>query len=111
MVRAAARHQGKHMQVKRQLFRPGRRIEQIGKLAAHPFFTRRKRSDAPEAGTISAISSARRGILPHLAVNAGALFSIAFSLLLVAALAALVVAFMRDIRRDIFELDNFTAPR
>jgi len=100
------------MQVKRQLFRPGRRIEQIGKLAAHPFFTRRKKTDvAQNDGAVTGISTQRRGLLPRLAENAGALFSIAFSLLLVAALAALVVAFARDIRRDVFELDNFTAPK
>jgi len=111
MVRAAARHQGKHMQVKRQLFRPGRRIEQIGKLAAHPFFTRRKRPGAAQGGAVTESSSVRRGVLPSLAENAGALFSISISLLLVVALAALVFAFVRDIRRDIFELDAFTAPK
>ena len=99
------------MRLKRQLFRPGRRIEQIGKLGAHPFFSRR---EAPRAGSPLAGGSApprRRGLLPHLAENAGALFSIAISLVLLAALVALSYAFLRDIRRQAIEFDTFTAPR
>src|SRR5215831_7070069 len=101
------------MQIKRQLFRPGRRIEQIGRLATHPFFARRKRSDdvAPSAASPAVAATAARGLLPRMAENAGALFSITISLILVAALVALMFAFLRDIRRDAFELDNFSAPR
>jgi len=99
------------MRLKRQLFRPGRRVEQIGRLAAHPFFTRRNAAKAGSPGVVPpALPQERRGVLARLAENAGALFSITVSLLLVAALLALVVAFVRDIRRDAFELESFTAP-
>jgi tetratricopeptide (TPR) repeat protein len=96
------------MGLKRQLFRPGRRVEQIGKLAAHPFFARRD-----PARDVSPLADRphRRGLLPHLAENAGALFSIAVSLVLLAAVVALTYAFVRDIRRGAVELDTFTAPR
>jgi tetratricopeptide (TPR) repeat protein len=98
------------MRLKRQLFRPGRRVEQIGKLATHPFFTRRDAGKGLPPSAVSA-QSPRRGVLTRVAESAGALFSIALSLLLLAALAALTYAFMRDIRRDAFELDVFTAPK
>jgi tetratricopeptide (TPR) repeat protein len=97
------------MRIKRQFFRPGRRIEQIGELAAHPFFSRREAGRA-YAGAATAPQAPKRGVMARLAENAGALFSITVSLVLVAALAALMVAFVRDIRRDAFELDNFGAP-
>ena len=97
------------MRLKRQLFRPGRRVEQIGKLATHPFFTRRAAVKAsPPADSAR---PPKRGLLLGLAENAGALFSATLSLLLVAALFALTYAFVRDIRRDAFELDTFTAPK
>ena len=108
------------MRLKRQLFRPGRTIERIGKLAAHPFFARRAPAPAaappaapPAAAPLHAPPPAppRRGLLPTLAEHAGALFSIAISLVLLAALAALTYAFVRDIRRDDFELDTFSAPK
>ncbi len=97
------------MRLKRQLFRPGRRIEQIGGLAAHPFFARQAsaRTDPPRADG----AARRRGLLPGLAENAGALFSIAMSLVLLAALIALTYAFVRDIRRNVIEFDTFTAPK
>ena len=96
------------MRLKRQLFRPGRRVEQIGKLATHPFFTRH---EAGKGHAPSGVSAPRRGVLPRAAESSGALFSIAVSLLLLAALLALTYAFVRDIRRDAFELDVFTAPK
>ena len=99
------------MQIKRQLFRPGRRIEQISRLATHPFFARRKRSSASASAEGSSAAPGPRGFLPRMAENAGALFSIAISLTLVAALAALMFALVRDIRRDAFELDSFSTPR
>ena len=96
------------MRLKRQLFRPGRTIERIGKLAANPFFSRH----APGVAAMSAYAAPpRRGLLPNLAEHAGALFSIAISLVLLAALIALTYAFVRDIRRDAFELDTFSAPK
>jgi tetratricopeptide (TPR) repeat protein len=98
------------MRLKRQLFRPGRRIEQIGKLATYPFFTRREAGKVPSPPAV-ARRPPGRGLLPRIAENSGALFSIVVSLLLVAALLALTYAFVRDIRRDAFELDVFTAPK
>ncbi len=104
------------MRLKRQLFRPGRSIERIGKLAAHPFFARRAPASAaappaPRPPVPPPPAPPRRGLLPNLAEHAGALFSIAISLVLLAALAALTYAFVRDIRRDGFELDTFSAPK
>jgi tetratricopeptide (TPR) repeat protein len=102
------------MNLRRQFFRPGRRLEQIGKLGAHPFFVRSRdgRSSLPAAPPSPMFpAAARRGLLPRLAENAGALFSIVVSVLLVAALVALSFAFLRDLRRDAFELDAFTAPK
>jgi tetratricopeptide (TPR) repeat protein len=102
------------MRLKRQLFRPGRRVEQIGKLGAHPFFARTREGRSSLIGTTTPPSvpkAARRGLLPRLAENAGALFSIVVSVLLIAALVALTFAFLRDLRRDAFELDAFTAPK
>jgi tetratricopeptide (TPR) repeat protein len=108
------------MRLKRQLFRPGRTIERIGKLAAHPFFARRAAAPAgaPPAAPAAAAplhvpppAPPQRGLLPTLAEHAGALFSIAISLVLLVALAALTYAFVRDIRRDDFELDTFSAPK
>ena len=99
------------MRLKRQLFRPGRRVEQIGKLAAHPFFARRAREHAVAPPGHPVAPPPRRGLLPNLAEHAGALFSIAISLVLLAALVALSVAFVRDIRREAIEFDTFTAPR
>jgi tetratricopeptide (TPR) repeat protein len=99
------------MRLKRQLFRPGRRVEQIGKLAAHPFFARRAPESAVGAPGHAAGSPPRRGLLPNLAEHAGALFSIGVSLVLLAALVALTYAFVRDIRRQAVELDTFTAPK
>ena len=95
------------MRIKRQLFRPGRTIERIGKLGANPFFARR----APDGAMPGAYPPPRRGLLPNLAEHAGALFSIAISLVLLAALLALSYAFVRDMRRDAFELDAFSAPK
>ena len=99
------------MGLKRQLLRPGRRVEQIGKLATHPFFTRREAGGRSSPPGGASVPSHVRGLLPRIAENSGALFSIVVSLLLVAGLLALTYAFVRDIRRDAFELDAFTAPK
>lgn len=102
------------MNLRRQFFRPGRHVEQIGKLGSHPFFARSRegRSSLLTATPSPGFPNApRRALLPRLAENAGALFSIVVSVLLIAALAALTFAFLRDLRRDAFELDAFTAPK
>lgn len=98
------------MWFKRQLFIPGRRIEQIGKLAAHPFFSRRK-PDAPMTSSSGAAGSPQRGLLPTLAENAGALFSLVMSSVLVVALVALVFAFIRELRQETVLLETFAAPK
>ena len=95
------------MRLKRQLFRPGRRVAQIGKLLAQPLFARR----AAAAPTDPAAAARRRGLLPRFAESVGALFSIGIALVLLAALIALTYAFVRELRRDAFELDTFTAPK
>lgn len=103
------------MKLKRALFRPGRRIEQIGKLAAHPFFTRQKEQpptdhDVPGAADVPRAPK-RRPFLSRHAENAGAMFSIALSLVLVAALVALLVAFVLELRRDSVVIEGFRVPR
>ncbi len=100
---------GKSMRLKRPLFMPGRRIEQIGKLSEQPFFSRRP-SDA-HGSPSSRAGLARRGLLPRLAENAGALFSATLSVILAVALVALVVAFIRELRQDSVLLETFVAPR
>jgi tetratricopeptide (TPR) repeat protein len=92
--------------LKRQLFRPGRRIEQIGKLAATPFLSRRngKEPAAP------ASRDARRPLLARVAENAGALFSIVVSLVLLSVIVAFVLAFVKEIHRDALFLDPLDVP-
>jgi tetratricopeptide (TPR) repeat protein len=96
--------------LKRQWFRPGRRIEQIGKLAEHAFFRRRKAAKTSPANSGMPATSPRLGLLPSLAENAGALFSIMISVVLIAAIVALLISFAREIRRETIVLDEFTAP-
>jgi tetratricopeptide (TPR) repeat protein len=87
------------MKLKRQLLRPGARIEQVAGLASHPFF---KREPAADAGAPAAPSSvpARRGLLVRIAENAGAVFSILVSVVLITLIVALCVAFVKEVRRD-----------
>ena len=93
---------------RRQWFRPGRRIEQIGRFAEHPFFTRRRASvDDSTTGT----SGRPRGALPGLAENAGALFSLIVSVVLIVVIVALVIAFVREIRRDTLQIEGFAVPK
>ncbi len=99
------------MQLKRALFVPGRRIEQIGKLGEQRFFTRRPADSTRESITGSPLAPPRRGLLPRLAENAGALFSVTLSVILVVALIALVVAFVRELRQDSVLLESFVAPK
>lgn len=94
------------MKLKRQLFRPGRRIEQIGRIGAHSFFTRNRGGTRAVAPAVTN----RRPLLARISENLGALFSIVVSAVLVVAIVALLVAFARDMRRDAFELDAFSAP-
>jgi len=98
------------MPLKRALFVPGRRVEQLGKLAEQPFFSRRA-SDASRLAMAGPGSPLRRGLLPRLAENAGALFSVTLSTILVVALIALVFAFVRELRQDRVLLESFIAPK
>jgi tetratricopeptide (TPR) repeat protein len=95
------------MKLKRQWFRPGRRIEQIGRLGAHPFFTRMR----GDARALPAAAAPQRGFLPRAAENAGALFSLTLSLVLVVALAGLVWAFVQELRRDTVVIEPIAVPR
>jgi tetratricopeptide (TPR) repeat protein len=97
------------MKIGRQWFRPGRRIEQIGRLARQPFFTRRKPDDPTEPPDAPSQLKRSRG-LPALAENMGAIFSISISLVLVLAIAALVFAFVKEIRREAIYLDPIDVP-
>jgi hypothetical protein len=62
------------MRIKRQLFRPGRRVEQT----AHPFFTRRNaKASSPASGAPFPLP--RSALLSALAEDAAAAFSIAIA--------------------------------
>jgi predicted Zn-dependent protease len=98
------------VKLRRQLFRPGRRIEQIGRLAAHPFFTRNKAA-SQQGGRTPATHAANPRWLPRAAENAGALFSLVLSVVLLVAVLTLLYAFVRELRRDEVELGAFSAPR
>ncbi|MBS0319937.1 MAG: hypothetical protein JSR18_05300 [Proteobacteria bacterium] len=52
----------------------------------------------------------RKRRLAALAENIGALFSILVSLVLIAAIVALVYAFVRELRRDTLDIDGISAP-
>lgn len=94
------------MPLKRQLFRPGRRIEQISKLAATPFLSRRHGKET----AASASRDAPRPLLARIAENAGALFSIVVSLVLLSVIVAFVLAFVKEIHRDALFLDPLDVP-
>lgn len=91
------------MALRRQWFKPGRHVEQIGKLAARPFFSRRSDDFATKPTRV-------RPLLAEIAENIGALFSIAISLVLIVAIAALVFAFVKEIRRESIYLDPIDVP-
>jgi tetratricopeptide (TPR) repeat protein len=80
------------MGIKRQLFRPGRRIEQVGAPLLFDF------------GTDG------QGALPWLAQNLSAIFTILLSVVLIAALAALLYAIVRELRRNTVFLDPIDVP-
>lgn len=85
------------MKLKRQLLRPGARIEQVAGLASHPFFKREPLRDAYAADPPL---RPRRGPLVSIAENAGAVFSILVSVVLIALIVALVAAFVQELNRD-----------
>lgn len=102
------------MKLKRQLFLPGRRIRQIGSFAQHPFFSRRNRRDEPlpaSPASASVVAVQKRGVLPTLAENAGALFSLIVSAMFIMVIVALSFAFIREIRRDTLQIESFAAPK
>ncbi len=89
------------VKLKRQWFAPGRRIEQVGRLASNAFFTRER----PVNGVHwpSPHDDARpRGkpLLARVAENAGALFSILVSVVLIVAIVATLVALTKELRRQ-----------
>lgn len=86
------------MKLRRQLLVPGRRIEQVGRLSAHPFFTRER--DADDDDVAPPRPPRARPRLARIAENAGALFSILVSAVLIVMVAALLVAFVQGLRRD-----------
>src|SRR5438046_6180578 len=81
------------MRLKRQLFRPGRRIEQFG---APLFF---------------GLGTDGQGALPWLAQNLSAVFTSLLSAVLIAALAAVLYAIVRELRRNTVFLDPIDVPR
>ncbi len=102
------------MSIRRQWFRPGRHITAIRDLSSHPFFTRRPRAATdPRNLALSGATPTQLELkdrLKLLAENLGALFSIAVSLVLIAAIVALVYSFIREMRRDTLEIDGISAP-
>jgi tetratricopeptide (TPR) repeat protein len=103
---------------RRRALNPGRRVAEIGELAAYPFFTRRVRLRAPSTGTAAVpllfgfgTDGADRQFLPWLAQNVAAIFTILLSLLLIVVLGALVYALWREIRRSTIVLEPLEVPR
>jgi tetratricopeptide (TPR) repeat protein len=84
------------MRIKRQLFRPGRR-----NLTTASF----------EAPLLFGLSTDGQGTLPWLAQNLSAIFTILLSAVLIAALAAVLYAIVRELRRNTIFLDPIDVPR
>jgi hypothetical protein len=91
------------MPLKRQWFRPGRRIELIASSARIRSLRDATLPTRPAGATVAAagaLTATRRGWLPRAAESAGALFSLTISIVMVVAIVALLFAFMREVRRD-----------
>lgn len=98
------------MWLKRQLFRPGRRIEQISKLSAAPFLSRRNDTKSTTPASSAERGGTHRPLLARIAENAGALFSIVVSLLLLGVIVAFLLAFVKEIHREALFLDPLEVP-
>jgi tetratricopeptide (TPR) repeat protein len=84
------------MRLKRQLFRPGRRNGMTARFGAP---------------LLLGFGTDGQGALPWLAQNLSALFTILLSAVLIAALAALLYAIVRELRRNTVFLDPIAVPR
>lgn len=91
------------MPLKRQWFKPGRSVELVANLAAQPLFSRRRKG-AARPGT------AESSVLTRLAQDVGALFSILLSVVLIVVIAALVFAFIKEVRRETIYLEPVDVP-
>lgn len=95
--------------LRRKSFSHARRIGWVSKLAAHPFFARSKTFRLPL--NPGAAGDNKPGVLPVMAENTGALFSILLSLILIIALVSLLTAFALELRRDTFSFEGFSVPK
>ncbi|OLC69597.1 MAG: hypothetical protein AUH79_01170 [Betaproteobacteria bacterium 13_1_40CM_4_64_4] len=97
-----------------QLFRPGGRIEQIGKKVERSLFRPDRRNGTIasfEAPLVFGLGTDNQGTLPWLAQNLSAIFTILVSAVLIAALAALLYAIVRELRCNTVFLDPIDVPR
>ena len=93
------------MKMRRQWFRPGRRLAALRRLATRSFFRRKL-----PASQLLATPGVRGPWLPALAESIGAVFSILISLVLIGAVVALLYAFVREVRRDTLDIEAISAP-
>jgi tetratricopeptide (TPR) repeat protein len=97
------------MKLRRQWFRPGRRLAALRRMATRSWF---RRPVALEAGpsVVETAPRPRSPRLPALAESIGAVFSILIGLVLIGALLALLYAFVREVRRDTLDIEAISAP-
>jgi tetratricopeptide (TPR) repeat protein len=101
------------MKFRKQLFRPGRWVERITKLSSRPISGRSRsplRSDRHGAQAANESLAASRTFTQRLAEHTGGAFSLVLSIILLAAIVALVVAFIKELRSDTVVLEGFSAP-
>src|SRR5438046_2807105 len=102
------------MQLSGQLFRPGRRIEQMCTKLARPLLRPHRRNGTKAsfgAPLLFGSGTDGQGTLPWLAQNLSAIFTILLSAVLIAALAAVLYAIVRELRRNTVFLDPIDVPR
>jgi tetratricopeptide (TPR) repeat protein len=95
--------------MRRQWFRPGRRLAALRRMATRSWF-RRSAPLEPGASVLETAPHRRDPRLPALAESIGAVFSILISVVLIAAIVALIYAFVREVRRDTLDIEAISAP-
>jgi tetratricopeptide (TPR) repeat protein len=97
------------MKMRRQWFRPGRRLAALRRVAMRSWF-RRSAPLEPGPSVLETAAPRRDPRLPALAESIGAVFSILIGVVLIAAIVALIYAFVREVRRDTLDIEAISAP-
>ena len=95
------------MKFRRQLFKPGRSVERVNSFLAR---FRASRTGAGNATAASEHSSGIRSLAQRLAEHTGGAFSLILSIVLLGAVVAFLVAFVKELRSDTLVLQGFNAP-